>query len=66
MVIARHFPTLEDVKGMAVQFELSKGLGPALRYPHETDKWAIFFKHGPLLYSTRLPVHMMNRTSPRM
>lgn len=55
VVIARHFPTLEDVKGMAMQSELSKELGPALSYPHEVDKWVMSFNHGPLLRTTRLP-----------
>lgn len=54
VVIARHFPTLEDVKGLTARLELSKELGPTLAYPRDVDEWLKSSKHGPLLHSTRL------------
>lgn len=53
VVIARHFPTVEDVASMAI-FRHSSGLGIGLAAPNEVDGWADDLKFGPLRYSTRL------------
>ena len=53
VVIARHFPTIEDIAFMA-KFRHPSGFGVGLASPHETPSWAEDFKFGPLRYSTRL------------
>ena len=53
VVIARHFPTIEDVSTMAL-FRHSSGLGLGLASPSETPSWADDCRYGPLRYSTRL------------
>lgn len=52
VVIARHFPTIEDVSSMAL-FRHSSGLGIGLAAPSEVDGWEDL-GFGPLRYSTRL------------
>ena len=52
VVIARHFPTIEDVTSMAL-FRHSSGLGIGLEAPKQVDDWSAL-KFGPLTYSTRL------------
>jgi hypothetical protein len=54
VVIARHFPTIEDVSAMAL-FRHSSGLGMGLASPREACSWAEDCLYGPLRYSTRLP-----------
>lgn len=53
VVIARHFPTIEQVSSMAL-FRHSSGLGMGLEDPSEYPAWAKDCKFGPLRYSTRL------------
>lgn len=53
VVIARHFPTIEDVSAMAL-FRHSSGLGMGLAPPNETTSLAEDCPHGPLRHSTRL------------
>lgn len=53
VVIARHFPTIEDVSHMAL-FRHSSGLGFGLAAPSEVSLSAMDCKFGPLRYSTRL------------
>lgn len=53
VVIARHFPTIEDVSAMAL-FRHSSGLGVGLASPSEASHWAEDCRYGPLRYSTRL------------
>lgn len=53
VVIARHFPTIEDVSTMAL-FRHPTGLGVGLASPSETSSWADNCQYGPLRYSTRL------------
>lgn len=53
VVIARHFPTIEDVSHMAL-FRHSSGLGLGLAAPSEVSLSAKDCKFGPLRYSTRL------------
>ena len=53
VVIARHFPTIEDVSAMAL-FRHSSGLGIGLAFPSEVSSWADDCRYGPLRYSTRL------------
>lgn len=53
VVIARHFPTIEDVGSMAL-FRHSSGLGIGLATPGEATGWAEDCQFGPLRYSTRL------------
>lgn len=55
VVIARHFPTLEDVKGLAAQLEFPSGFGPSLAFPHNAEDWLKSSPCGPLLHST--PLH---------
>lgn len=52
-VIARHFPTIEDVSTMAL-FRHSSGLGIGLALPDETPSWTEDCRYGPLRLSTRL------------
>lgn len=52
VVIARHFPAIEDVASMAI-FRHSSGLGIGLAVPNEVEGWNDL-KFGPLRYSTRL------------
>ena len=51
IVIARHFPTIEDVSHMAM-FRHSSGFGIGLASPRETE-WADGCPSGPLRYSTK-------------
>lgn len=51
VVIARHFPTIEDVSDMAA-FRHPSGLGIELDAPRDVD-WAKGCPFGPLRYSTR-------------
>lgn len=53
VVIARHFPTIEDVATMAL-FRHPSGLGMGLTPPSEVPSWTKDSPHGPLRYSTRL------------
>lgn len=53
VVIARHFPTIEDVSHMAL-FRHSSGLGLGLAAPSEAPSWAKDCRFGPLRFSTRL------------
>jgi hypothetical protein len=53
VVIARHFPTIEDVASMA-RFRHPSGLGIDLTSPQEVPSWAEDCRFGPLRYSTRL------------
>lgn len=52
VVIARHFPTIEDVSQMAM-FRHPTGLGVGLARPQESASWADGCRFGPLRYSTR-------------
>ena len=52
VVIARHFPTVEQVATMAL-FRHSSGLGMGLAAPNEVSGWADNLKFGPLRDSTR-------------
>jgi hypothetical protein len=52
VVIARHFPTIEDVSHMAM-FRHPTGLGVGLATPQEVDSWVESCRFGPLRYSTR-------------
>lgn len=52
VVIARHFPTIEDVAHMSL-FRHSSGLGLGLEAPNEVA-WAEGCPLGPLRHSTRL------------
>lgn len=54
VVIARHFPTIEDVSTMAI-FRHSSGLGIGLASPSECPAWAEDLRYGPLRQSTQLP-----------
>lgn len=53
VVIARHFPTIEDVSMMSL-FRHSSGLGIGLASPQETPSWDESSRCGPLRHSTRL------------
>lgn len=53
VVIARHFPTIEDVSTMAI-FRHSSGLGIGLAPPSECPAWSEDLRYGPLRRSTRL------------
>ncbi len=53
VVIARHFPTVEDIASMAL-FRHSSGLGIGLATPGEATGWAEDCQFGPLRHSTRL------------
>ncbi len=46
--IARHFPTIEELHGMALQG------GPGLESPYKDPAWAENCQFGPLRYGTRL------------
>ena len=52
VVIARHFPAIEDVAAVAL-FRHSAGLGLGLAAPSETAGWQDS-RFGPLRHSTRL------------
>lgn len=52
VVIARHFPTIEDVSDMAM-FRHPSGLGVGLASPYDTA-WMEGCPHGALRYSTKL------------
>lgn len=54
VVIARHFPTIEDVARMAAFRDEPGGLGVGVADPKETPAWAKGCRLGPLRYSTRL------------
>jgi hypothetical protein len=53
VVIARHFPTIEQVSTMAM-FRHTSGLGIGLVDPNENLSWAKECRFGPLRYSTQL------------
>ncbi|WP_449302577.1 BPSL0761 family protein [Pseudoxanthomonas mexicana] len=53
VVIARHFPTIEDVSHLAI-FRHSSGLRLGLAAASDTPSWTIACRFGPLRYSTRL------------
>ena len=53
VVIARHFPTIEDVAHMATFRHGPSGHGVGLESPQDTPSWAEDCKFGPLRYSTR-------------
>ena len=53
VVIARHFPTIEEVSAMA-QFRHPTGLGMGLDVPNEEPSVIAENRYGPLRYSTRL------------
>lgn len=53
VLIARHFPTIEQVSTMAM-FRHASGLGIGIADPYETPSRAQECRFGPLLYSTRL------------
>lgn len=55
VVIARHFPTLEDVRGIAGLCDQAVGLGPTVAHPDQVEEWLKSSKHGPLRHATRLP-----------
>ncbi|WP_284343803.1 BPSL0761 family protein [Dyella mobilis] len=52
IIIARHFPTLEDVSRMAI-FRHPSGFGVGLTTPIKGE-WEKGYPCGPLLHSTRL------------
>lgn len=54
VIIARHFPTIEDVAFMATFRHEPSGLGVGLASPKETLSWGDDCQFGPLRYSTRL------------
>ena len=51
IVVARHFPTIEDVSHLAM-FKHPSGFGIELASPRDTE-WAEGCPCGPLRYSTR-------------
>jgi hypothetical protein len=51
VMIARHFPTVEDISSMALVRD-SSGLSPGLSSPHEVQDWDKSLRFGPLKYST--------------
>lgn len=53
IVIARHFPTIEDISFMSA-FRHPSGLGIEMESPYDTPGWAESCKYGPLTHSTRL------------
>lgn len=53
VVIARHFPTIEDVSTMAM-FRHPTGLGAGLAPPYECLEAVEGLRYGPLRCSTRL------------
>lgn len=52
VIIARHFPTIEDVSTMAIM--LQSGLGCELARPDEVPDWKRECPAGALTYSTSL------------
>jgi hypothetical protein len=52
VVIARHFPTIEDI-GFMAQFRLESGFGVGLAAPRDIS-WEEQCPAGPLRHSTRL------------
>lgn len=52
VVIARHYPTVEDISMMA-RFRHPSGVGVGLALPQEVE-WRDQCPAGPLTYSTRL------------
>ena len=54
VVIARHYPTLEEVHGMALFRHHPSGLGLELADPLEDRSWEDQCRFGPLRYSTKL------------
>lgn len=54
VVIARHYPTIEQVSGMAMFRHQPSGLGLELTDPFEDRGWAEQCRSGPLRYTTRL------------
>lgn len=53
VVIARHFPTIEDISAMA-QSQQPFELRMRMASPDEIPSWAENCRHGPLKHSTRL------------
>lgn len=53
VIIARHFPTIEQVSAMAMLYP-SSGVGVELEDVRENPSWAEQCPYGPLTYSTRL------------
>lgn len=53
VIIARHFPTIEDVSTMAL-FRHSSELGMGLTEPNEISSWAGDCRYGPLRHRTQL------------
>ena len=53
VVIARHFPTIEDISAMA-QSRQPSGMSMSMASPDETSSWAEDCRHGPLRHSTHL------------
>lgn len=54
VIIARHFPTIEDIAFMAKFRHEPSELGVGLTTPDETPSWSEDCQFGPLRYSTRL------------
>jgi hypothetical protein len=55
VVIARHFPTIEQISAMAASLcKHPSGFGIELASPDETPSWIEGCRYGPLRYSTRL------------
>jgi hypothetical protein len=53
VVIARHFPTIEQIANMAM-LQDPAGFDAGLTSPNANPEWCAGMKHGPLTYSTRL------------
>jgi hypothetical protein len=53
VIIARHFPTIEQMSSTAA-FRLSSALGETSRSPFELQAWAQDCVFGPLRHSTQL------------
>lgn len=57
VVIARHFPTIEQISAMAASLCTNpSGFGIELASPDEDPSWIEGCRYGPLRYSTRLAV----------
>lgn len=52
--IARHFPTVDEVRMMAMFRDESTGVGLGLAPPEQINEWLMSFPNGALLPSTRL------------
>src|SRR3546814_14556442 len=53
VVIARHFPTIEQITHMAM-LQDPAGFDAGLSSPNANPEWCEGMKHGPLTFSTRL------------